>query len=108
MGKRSRIKGSTEERAVVNLHREEGVYAERTLEKGKRSDGSETWDVDIYWKGKEEIPLIGECKLRATGFKQIYDYLGECDFLTIRSDRNPRLYVVPEKLWLKFMELTSK
>lgn len=108
MPSKSKSKGDREERDVVNIHRELGLTVMRTLEAGARSDGSDTWDIDLYWRGKENTPLIGECKLRAKGFKQIYEWLGENDFLTIRSDRNERLYVVPESLWLNLMELTSK
>jgi hypothetical protein len=98
-GRKSRNKGANEERAIVNLHRDMGVRAQRTLEAGARSDGSVTYDLDVYAFGEEEAPLIGECKIRADGFKQIYDWLGENDFLTIRADRKERLYVVPEELW---------
>jgi len=101
-GRRSRNKGSSEERAVVNLHREMGLEAERTLEKGKRPDGSKTWDVDIIQSGRV---LHGECKLRGNGFKQIYDWIEGVEFLTIRADRKERLYVVPEQIWIELLTL---
>ena len=99
-GKAPRDKGNAEERAIVNLHRELKFPAERTLERGSRSDGSKTWDVDLYINGKDGFPIIGECKIRAKGFKNIYNWLGENDFLTIRADRKERLYVVPERVWI--------
>ena len=99
MASKSKIKGSVEERAVVNLHRELGFKCERTLEGGARSDGSDTYDIDLYVRGSDEAAILGECKLRATGFKQIYSWLGNNDFLTIRADRKERLYVVPERIW---------
>lgn len=102
-GRHSRNKGNNEERAIVNLHREWGIQAKRTLENGKRSDGSATWDIDIYHKGTDYTPLIGECKVRGSGFSQIYEWLGINDFLTIRADRKERLYVVPERVWQQLL-----
>lgn len=104
MPNRSKIKGSNEERAVVNLHKDWGFEVKRTLENGKRSDGSETWDIDLYARGKDKAPFVGECKIKADGFKTIYDMLGLNDFLTLRADKKDRLYVIPERVWA---ELTS-
>lgn len=104
MSSKSKRKGDNEERAIINLHREKGYHCERTLQAGARSDGSETYDIDLYLD-KDAAPIIGECKIRARGFKQIYDWLGQNDFLTIRQDRGERLYVLPERFWL---ELLSK
>lgn len=104
MPSKSKQKGDKEERDVVNLHREERIEARRTLTSGARSDGEHTYDVDIYDKGVDWPPLVGECKIRARGFKQIYDWLGGNDFLTIRADRKPRLYVVTEETWLRLLK----
>lgn len=100
----SKNKGSKEERAIVNKHREQGFVIERTLESGKRSDGSNTWDLNL------ETPtgiLKGECKIQANGFKQIYEWLKN-DFLTIRADNKKRLYVVTEDLWFKLLKSKGK
>ena len=102
-GRKSLRKGANEERDVVNLHRDLGFKCERTLEKGARSDGSATWDVDLYAFGDNSAPIIGECKIRAKGYKTIYDQLGENDFLTIRANQKERLYVLPERMWLEFL-----
>jgi len=102
MPNRSKNKGSKEERCVVNLHKSWGFAAQRTLENGARNSGP-TWDIDLYWKGRDNAPLIGECKVRGSGYKVIYDQLGENDFLTIRADKKQRLYVVPERVWKKLM-----
>lgn len=99
MPNRSKDKGSREERDVVNFHRSLGIHAQRTLEAGARSDGSNTWDVDIHYRGLDNAPLVGECKVRGSGFKQLYTWLGENDFLTVRADRKERLYVIPERVW---------
>jgi hypothetical protein len=101
MANKSKTKGDSEERNIVNMHRELGFRCERTLEAGARSDGSDTYDIDLYLDG--DSATIGECKLRKDGFKQIYKWLGDNDFLTIRADRKDRLYVIPERMWLKFI-----
>jgi hypothetical protein len=103
MASKSKRKGDTEERSIINLHREWGFECKRTLEAGARSDGSDTYDIDLHSRGVDEAPMIGECKLRASGFKQIYKWLGDNDFLTIRADRQERLYVVPERIWKELL-----
>ena len=100
MASKSTRKGDSEERAIVNMLREKGYSIERTLQGGARSDGSKTYDLDFYAYGQDETPLIGECKLRASGFKQIYKWLDDNDFLTIRADRQERLWVLPERVIL--------
>jgi hypothetical protein len=92
-------KGDREERAIVMLHKQLGFECQRTLEGGARSDGSDTYDIDLYLNGPDEAAVIGECKVRASGFKQLYDWLGDNNFLTVRADKKERLYVVPEWFW---------
>lgn len=101
---KSKNKGDREERDVVNTHLEWGIFAKRTLEAGARSNSAVHWDIDLYHKGKDAAPLIGECKVRKDGFKKIYDWLHENDFLTIRADRKERLYVVPERIWKELIK----
>lgn len=97
-------KGGNEERAVVDLMRSLGFRCERTLEKGARSDGSKTWDIDLYID-PEGAAMIGECKCRESIGDWIWDYLGDNDFLTLRKNRKKRLYILPED---KFIELIQK
>lgn len=99
MPNRSRQKGDREERAIVNLHIEEGHQCYRTLESGKRPSGP-TWDVTLQ---TQKAILHGECKHRANGFKEIYGWLKN-DFLTIRADNKERLYVVPERVWKELIK----
>lgn len=103
-GRKSKTKGDSEERSIVNLHRDWGFRAERTLEKGARSDGSATWDIDIYAFGEHETPLIGECKCRESIGDWVWKYLGENDFLTLRKNRKQRLYVMPENIWKRLLD----
>lgn len=107
MANKSRDKGHREEREVVNNHREIGIPAQRTLESGARNDGTITYDLDVYYRGNDHAPIIGECKIRASGFKKIYQWLGDNDFLTLRADRKERLYVMKEETWLHFLWLIS-
>jgi hypothetical protein len=51
--------------------------------------GKYTGDVDVPALG------IGEVKRRKNGFRQIYKWLGDNDFLAIRADRQPWLVVMP-------------
>lgn len=100
---RSKQKGDREERSIVNLHRALGFTCERTLESGKRSDGSDPWDITIETPIGE---LRGECKVSKSNFKMLYDWIAkgdDVDFLTIRRDGEERLYVLPERLWEKFL-----
>lgn len=106
MANKSKQKGDREERSVVEFFRDNGIYAQRTLEAGARSDGSNTWDIDVYFDGIEGAARIGECKMRkeGSGFKQIYKWMGENDFLTIRMDRSPRLFVLSEEFFLDLIK----
>lgn len=106
-GKAPKVKGSNEERAVVNLLRACGFKAQRTLESGARSDGTPTYDIDLYARGEDAAPLIGECKVRQT-YGTLYKQLGENDFLTIRMDRKDRLWIFPEKMALELLKGLEK
>ena len=87
MGVFSRDKGNREERAIVNLHKQHGFEAKRV----PLSGAAEGFKGDIILHG-----LVGEAKLRATGFRTIYTWLADNDFLTIRNDKSERLYVIRE------------
>lgn len=98
---RSKTKGDREERDVVNTHLRWGFQCERTLESGARSNSPVTWDINLH---TENETLKGECKVRANGFKEIYKWMEERDFLTLRADRKERLYVVPERVWKELIK----
>jgi hypothetical protein len=44
--------------------------------------------IDVPYLGK------GECKRRASGFKQIYSWLADNDFLAVRDDRREMLVIL--------------
>ena len=86
MGKKSRDKVARNERKIVEIIQSHGVEAKRVPLSGaatgfKGDIQMGTWTI--------------ECKVRANGFKQIYDWLdGDSDFLVIGRDRSPPLAVI--------------
>lgn len=103
MTNKNKLRGDTLEREVVNKMRSEGFTCVRTLERGARPDGSDTWDIDLY-PDPQGAAMIGECKRKKTGFKFIYDSLGKNDFLVIKQDRQERLYIVPEDVFIRMLK----
>ncbi len=86
MGKFSRDKGARNERKLVNMIQSHGIDAKRVPLSGA-ADG---FKGDIIM-GQWTI----EAKLRADGFKQIYDWIdGDSDLLVIGRDRSPPLAVL--------------
>ena len=90
MGKPSRDKGQREERKIVHEFQEAGLAAERIPLSGA-AGGSFGGDVTIPIQG---VDRLFEAKVRADGFKQLYDWLGSNFGLFVRSDRNPSLVVM--------------
>ncbi len=84
-GKRSRDKGARGERHLVNYLQGEAFAAERVPLSGAMG-GRFGADVSIPVLG---VDRRGEVKVRANGFKQIYDWLTPgVDYLFHKSDRN--------------------
>lgn len=95
---KAKQKGDREERDVVNTLKKWGfTHSQRTLEAGARNKGAHTYDIDLIIN-KDDAAMIGECKMRKDGFKQIYEWIKDNDFLTIRSNNKERLYVFPERV----------
>lgn len=108
MGKASRDKGNRHERAIVNFWRAIGVKCNRVPLSGAsaRTSGSEYGgDIDLYAFGEENAPIIGEAKCRATGFAQLYKWLGTTnEFLIVKRDSGERLYVIPERVLTRLIK----
>jgi hypothetical protein len=90
VGRASRDKGNRSERSIVNAFLEAGVHSERVPLSGA-AGGSYTGDLTVA-VGSED--WLAEAKCRATGFKQLYDWLGSNRLLFVKSDRNPQLVVL--------------
>jgi hypothetical protein len=93
-GRRSRQKGNRAERAIVHALQEHGFAGERVPLSGAARG---------RFGGDVSVPLLGvdrrvEVKARANGFRRLYDWLGDHDFLIVKADRLEPLVVVPLKL----------
>ena len=106
-----RRKGSSAEREIVKLLREAGIPAKRV----PLSGAAEGFRGDVKHcggnhhccyttKDLDSCPdaNTAEVKIRSTGFKQLYTWLGEDnDVLMVRSDRNEWLVVQRLTDWVK-------
>ena len=104
MGRASRDKGNRAERAIVHALQNAGFAAERVPLSGAARG---------RFGGDVSVPLLGidrrvEVKARANGFRQLYDWLGDHDFLIVRSDRNEPLVVLPLKLAIEIAQLAER
>jgi hypothetical protein len=107
-GKSPRQKGSRIEREVVRCHIEAGIHSERVDAKAGQLGKERSWDIDVYWRGKDEAPLCGEIKARKALPKWMWEYLGENDFLVLRENGRQPLYVVPHEKWLELLSGKEK
>src|SRR6516225_3234653 len=92
-GRASRQKGNRTERAIVRALQAAGFAAERVPLSGSMRG---------RFGGDISVPLLGvdrrvEVKCRGNGFRQLYDWLGDHDFLIVKADRLEPLVVVPLK-----------
>jgi hypothetical protein len=90
-GRASRDKGNRAERAIVNLLKERGFEAERVPLSGS-AGGSYLGDLTVPIAG---ISRVVEVKVRAKGFRQLYDWLVNRDILIVMADRCEPLVVLP-------------
>lgn len=95
MGKFSRDKGARFERALVKILQDRGICAERIPLSGMGADRRGS----ARFKGDVSVPVLGtdqrfEAKSRATGFAQIYEWLGDNYGLFIKADRKEVLVVM--------------
>jgi len=93
MAKKSRVKGQRNEQAIVALLREAGIQAERVPLSGA-AGGSFVGDILVDGERFE-------AKIRASGFKQIYEWLGDHVGLFIRGDRRELLIVLRAADWIE-------
>jgi hypothetical protein len=83
------------------MHRIIGIKAERVPLSGAVRYQGNGADLDVYVRGPEAAPWIGECKARASGegFATIKRWLGDNDFLALMEDREAPLVVLPWARW---------
>ena len=105
MGKASRDKGNRREREIVNAHKELGVHAERVPLSGASRYQGNGADVDIYWKGRDNGPLISEVKARASGggFVTLEKWLGDNDILFLVRDRASPIVTLSWRTYCKLI-----
>jgi Holliday junction resolvase len=89
-GRASRQKGNRTERAIVRALQDAGFAAERVPLSGAARG---------RFGGDVSVPLLGvdrrvEVKARGNGFRQLYDWLGDHDFLIVKADRLEPLVVL--------------
>lgn len=99
MGKAQRNKGIRAERTFVNVFKAHGIKAERIPLSGGTS----------YAKGDIEIEVAGEkwkveSKVRAKGFKQIYDWITGMDALIIKADYQEAIISMPLRKFLSIIQ----
>lgn len=89
-GRKHRDKGNRTERAIVKLLQDAGFAAERVPLSGA-ARGRFGGDVSVPFLG---VDRRVEVKARRRGFKQLYDWLADHDFLVLRADHSEPLLVV--------------
>ena len=93
-GRSPRQKGNRSERALVRYFQDHGFAAERIPLSGSAGG---------RFAGDLSVPVLGvdrrvEVKVRGNGFRELYAWLGDRDFLIVRADRLEPLVVIPLKL----------
>jgi Holliday junction resolvase len=103
-GRRSRDKGARGEREVVRILQDCGFSAERVPLSGA-AGGRYVGDVSVPVLGDD---WIVEVKVRATGFAQLYKWLGKHQALVVRSDRHEPLVVLPLRRAIEVLKLAER
>lgn len=102
MGKKSRDKGAQGEREVVNLLKAAGHEAQRTAP--LQAAGGVQDGADVLLNNKDKI----EVKRRKNGFKSLYSWLEESDYLFLRADRKGYIVSMSIEEFLKLKEVEKK
>jgi hypothetical protein len=89
-GARHRHKGDRVERGVVRALQDHCLDAQRVPLSG--AGGRFGGDVSVRLLGRDRRV---EVKSRANGFRRLYDWLGDHDFLIVKADRRKPLVILP-------------
>jgi hypothetical protein len=78
-----------------------GVHAERYPLSGASRFRGSGHDLDLYPFGREEAPIVAECKARknGSGFVQLEAWLGDYDALFLRRNNAEPLVLLPWRVW---------
>jgi hypothetical protein len=97
---KSRRKGMRVENEIVHRLQESGFAAEKIS--------------GMYKPGPDlTVPLLGidrrvEVKSRADGFRELYKWLQDRDFLVVRADRQEPLVVLPLRIAIEIAQLAER
>lgn len=105
MSAMQRRKGGRIEREIVALHVKSGIHAERVPLSGAAGGGF-SGDVDVYTRGRDAAPMVGEVKARGNGegFKTLESWLRDNDILFLRRDRAEPMIVLPWRSWMRLLK----
>ncbi|MBR1238183.1 hypothetical protein JQ611_39855 [Bradyrhizobium sp. AUGA SZCCT0182] len=103
-GKAPRQRGNREERAIVRYLQDQGFAAERVPLSGS-AGGSYLGDLTVPIL---EVDRVVEVKVRANGFRQLYNWLIDRDILIVRANRSEPLVVLPLKLAAEIASAADK
>ena len=104
-GVRHRRKGNRIERELVALHQGIGIHCERYPLSGASRFRGSGHDLDVYARGREEAPLVAECKARknGNGFATLESWLSDYDLLFLRRNNSTPLVVLPWRTYEQFL-----
>jgi Holliday junction resolvase len=101
-GRKSKDKGYREENGCERHFPDRGFQCMRVPLSGAVG-GSFAGDI-ILLLPQANKRLVGEIKIRADGFKQLYGWLVEHDFLIVRADRREALMILPLNLATELLD----
>jgi hypothetical protein len=90
----SRSKGARIERHIVALHQDAGIAAEKRSRTGYVGE-----DLRIVEAFSAEV----KSRKTGEGFATLERWLGKCDLLFLKRDRQPPLVLLPWKTYLQLM-----
>jgi Holliday junction resolvase len=105
MGRTSQRKGGRVERELVQLHKDIGIHCERYPLSGASRFRGSGHDLDVYARGRDEAPLVAECKARknGSGFVQLEAWLSDYDLLFLRRNNSTPLVLLPWRTYEQFL-----
>jgi hypothetical protein len=65
---------------------------------------------DKYWPGRDEAPLVAECKARknGAGFTTLEAWLSDYDLLFLKRNNAEPLVVLPWRVWRSLLQRNLK